>query len=159
PRPYRPQTYLILDEVTRRSLELTRTLREGTRQGSLLWFLDRTVTPMGARLLQESLLAPLTDRAAIEARLDAVAELVERQPLRQALRENLERVADLHRLSTRASTGRASPRDLAAVAQTLRRLPDVRGLLQDCQAGLLRELLKHLDPCLDLSEAVGSALA
>jgi DNA mismatch repair protein MutS len=159
PRPYRPQTHLILDEVTRRSLELTRTLREGTRQGSLLSFLDRTVTPMGARLLQESLLAPLTDRAAIEARLDAVAELVERQPLRQTLRENLEGVADLHRLSTRASTGRATPRDLASVGQTLRRLPDIRALLADCRAGLLREMLRHLDPCLDLGEAIGSALA
>ena len=67
PRPHRPDGFLVLDEVTRRSLELTRTLRDGGREGSLLSFLDRTATPMGARLLQESLLAPLTDRAAIEA--------------------------------------------------------------------------------------------
>src|SRR5204862_4101493 len=120
PRPYRPENHLLLDEATRRSLELTRTLREGKREGSLLAFLDRTVTPMGARLLQESLLAPLTDRTAIEARLDAVGEFVEAPARRRDLRDCLGRVADLHRLSTRASTGRASPRELAAVARTLR---------------------------------------
>jgi DNA mismatch repair protein MutS len=145
--------------VTRRSLELTRTLREGTRQGSLLAFLDRTVTPMGARLLQESLLAPLTERTAIEARLDAVAEFVEAHALRREVRDRLRQVADLHRLSARASTGRATPRDLAAVARTLRLLPDIHGQLANCRAGLLRELLRHLEPCPDLSQALDTALA
>jgi DNA mismatch repair protein MutS len=159
PRPYRPESHLVLDEVTRRSLELTRTLREGTREGSLLAYLDRTVTPMGARLLQESLLAPLTDRAAIEARLDAVAEFVETHALRQELRDRLAEVADLHRLSTRASTGRASPRDLAAVARTLRLLPALRARLADCRAGLLRELHRLLDPCADLCRLLDATLA
>src|SRR5262249_28041045 len=69
PRPFKADGHLVLDDVTRRSLELTRTLREGNREGSLLSYIDRTITPMGGRLLQESLLAPLTDRQAIEARL------------------------------------------------------------------------------------------
>ncbi len=159
PRPYRPESHLLLDEVTRRSLELTRTLREGTREGSLLSFLDRTVTPMGARLFQESLLAPLTDRVAIEARLDAVAEFVEAHSRRGELRGCLEQAADLHRLSTRASTGRASPRDLAAVSRTLRLLPTVQAALVDCRAGLLRELLRHLEPCPDLRAALDAGLA
>jgi DNA mismatch repair protein MutS len=159
PRPYRPDNHLILDEVTRRSLELTRTQREATREGSLLAFLDRTVTPMGARLLQESLLAPLTDRGAIAARLDAVAEFVDAHPRRSELRELLGEVADLHRLSTRASTGRASPRDLATVGRTLRLLPAIRRQLTDCWAGLLRELLRHLDPCPELAETLNNALA
>jgi DNA mismatch repair protein MutS len=159
PRPYRAENHLLLDEVTRRSLELTRTLREGTREGSLLAFLDRTVTPMGARLLQESLLAPLTDRATIEARLDAVAEFVEAHALRQELRDCLRQESDLHRLSARAGTGRASPRDLAAVARTLSLLPDVRANLAGCRAGLLRELLRHLELCPELSEALAVALA
>ena len=158
PRPYRPESHLLLDEVTRRSLELTRTLRDGNRDGSLLSFLDRTVTPMGARLLQESLLAPLTARAAIESRLDAVAELVEGNPLRQEFRESLERVSDLHRLSARASTGRASPRDLAAVGRTLRVLPAVRGRLASCRSKLLRELERHLETCPELCQALDSAL-
>jgi DNA mismatch repair protein MutS len=159
PRPYRPEGHLILDEVTRRGLELTRTLREGGREGSLLSYLDRTVTPMGARLLQESLLAPLTDRAAIEARLDAVGEFVEGHGLRRDLRGRLEQVADLNRLSGRAGTGRATPRDLAAVCRTLRLLPDLRAALAGCKAKLLRELDRHLDPCPELAKALERALA
>jgi DNA mismatch repair protein MutS len=159
PRPYRPEGHLLLDEFTRRSLELTRTLREGTREGSLLSYLDRTVTPMGARLLQESLLAPLTDRAAIDARLDAVGDLVEAHALRQGLRDRLAQAADLHRQSARAGTGRASPRDLAAVARTLRLLPDMRAELGRCRASLLRELERHLDPCPELAGALDATLA
>jgi DNA mismatch repair protein MutS len=159
PRPYRPEGHLLLDEATRRSLELTRTLRDGSREGSLLAVLDRTVTPMGARLLQESLLAPLTDRAAIEARLDAVGEFVEGHALRQELRGLLSEASDLHRLAARAATGRASPRDLGAVARTLRRLPALRLQLADRRAGLLRELERHLDTCADLSAPLDAALA
>ncbi len=159
PRPYRPEGHLLLDEVTRRSLELTRTLREGAREGSLLSYLDRTVTPMGARLFQESLLAPLTDRAAIEARLDAVAEFTAAHALRQELRGRLEEVSDLHRLSSRAATGRASPRDLTALNRTLHLLPDIRAALTKCQAKLLRELDRHLDLCPELAKTLGLALA
>jgi DNA mismatch repair protein MutS len=159
PKPYKPEGRLLLDEVTRRSLELTRTLRDGTREGSLLSFLDRTVTPMGARLLQESLLAPLTERAAIEARLEAVGELVGAHALRQEIRESLEQTADLHRLGARAGTGRASPRDLAAVARTLRLLPALRARLGGGRVGLLRELERHLETCPELSQALDAALA
>ena len=80
-QPYRPEQTLILDEVTRRSLELTRTLRDGHREGSLIGVLDRTVTPMGARFLHDALLAPLNDKPGIEARLDAVEELLHNHPL------------------------------------------------------------------------------
>jgi DNA mismatch repair protein MutS len=159
PRPYRAEGHLLLDEVTRRSLELTRTLRDGTREGSLLSFLDRTVTPMGARLFQESLLAPLTDRPAIEARLDAVAEFVADHARRQELRDRLERVADLHRLGARAAAGRASPRDLAAVARTLRLLPEGRARLANSGSKLLRELDRHLDLCPELSARLEAGLA
>jgi DNA mismatch repair protein MutS len=159
PKPHRPENYLLLDDVTRRSLELTRTLRDGGREGSLLSLLDRTVTPMGARLLQESLLAPLTDRAAIEGRLDAVAEFVEGHALRRGLRDDLEQAPDLHRLSTRASTGRATPRDLAGVARALRLLPAVRARLAGCRAGLLRELERHLETCPELCKLLDAALA
>ena len=119
-RPYRQNRFLFLDEVTRRSLELTRTLRDGGRAGSLLSVLDRTVTSMGARLLQDWIVAPLAEQIAIEARLDAVAELNEESALRAELRERLGEAFDLQRLTARVSTGRASPRDLAAVAGTLR---------------------------------------
>src|SRR5262249_7052218 len=104
-RPYRQDRFLFLDEVTRRSLELIRTMRDGGREGSLLSVLDRTVTPMGARLLQEWLVAPLADRPAIENRLDAVAELLGDHGLRQDLRGALAEAFDLQRLTSRVSTG------------------------------------------------------
>src|SRR5207249_806006 len=81
-----PARHLFLDEVTRRGLELTRTLRDGGRSGSLLSVLDRTVTPMGARMLHDWVLAPLAERRGIEERLDAVGELLEEHGLRQELR-------------------------------------------------------------------------
>jgi len=157
-RPYQADRFLLLDEVTRRSLELTKTLREGNREGSLLNCLDRTVTPMGARLLQEWVLAPLGDRAVIEARLAAVAELKDDQTLRRELREQLKEAYDLQRLTTRASTGRASPRDLAGVGSTLRLLPRIKARVTARHAALLRDLEARLELCPDLREALDGTL-
>jgi DNA mismatch repair protein MutS len=157
-RPYRQDRYLFLDEVTRRSLELTRTLREGGREGSLLSVLDRTVTPMGARLLQEWLVAPLAERGAIEGRLDAVAELLEEHQLRQELREVLGEGSDLQRLTARVSTGRASPRDLAAIGRTLRLLPRLKAKVTARQTVLLRDLETRLELCPELREILDHAL-
>jgi DNA mismatch repair protein MutS len=157
-RPYNSQNYLLLDEVTRRSLELTRTLREGNREGSLLSVLDRTVTLMGARLLQEWLLAPLNDLALINHRLDAVAEFKEEPALRQDVRGLLQESYDLQRLTARVSTGRASPRDLAAIARTLRLLPRVKARVGAPKSPLLRELEAQLELCPDLREALDRTL-
>jgi DNA mismatch repair protein MutS len=155
---YRLDRFLFLDEVTRRGLELTSTLREGERQGSLLSVIDRTVTPMGARLLQEWLVTPLAEIAPIEARLDAVGELVDEGPLRQELREHLGDGYDLQRLTTRVSTGRATPRDLAAIGRTLRLLPRVKAKITARRAALLRELESRLELCTDLRQALDAAL-
>jgi DNA mismatch repair protein MutS len=157
-RPYQQADFLILDEVTRRSLELTRTLRDGGREGSLLAVLDRTVTAMGARLLQEWLMAPLAQRPAIEKRLEAVAELKEDMSLRQDLRVNLKDAFDLQRLTSRISTGRASPRDLAAVAKTLRILPRLKAKITARRAALLRDLESRLELCADLRGALEAAI-
>ncbi len=157
-RPRAGDQFLFLDEVTRRSLELTRTLRDGGRAGSLLAVLDRTVTPMGARLLQEWIVAPLADRAAIDARLDAVAELKDEHALRQELRARLSEAFDLQRLTARVSTGRASPRDLAAVGRTLALLPRIKAKVTARRAGLLRDLEARLELCPDLREAIETAL-
>lgn len=157
-RPFRAEQFLTLDEVTRRSLELTRTLRDGNRDGSLLSVLDRTVTPMGARMLHDSLLAPLAERAAIEARLDAVEELLKEHALRADLRELLAAGRDLQRLTTRISTARATPKDLAAVAHTLRLLPKFKARITGRKATALAELEGRLELCPDLREALDSAL-
>jgi DNA mismatch repair protein MutS len=157
-RPYSQERYLFLDEVTRRSLELTRTLRDNARAGSLLSVLDRTATPMGARLLQEWILAPLADRAAINGRLDAVAELLEEHGLRQNLRAALGESLDLQRLTARVSTGRASPRDLAAVRRTLALLPRLKGVVAGRQAPHLRDLESRLEACPELREMLEATL-
>jgi DNA mismatch repair protein MutS len=157
-RPYRQHNFLFLDEVTRRSLELTRTLRDGGREGSLLSVLDRTVTPMGARLSQDWLVAPLADRPAINARLDAVAELKDDHGLRQELRAGLGEAYDLQRLASRASTGRASPRDLGSVLHTLKLLPRIKAKVTARRSALLCDLEARLELCPDLREALDAAL-
>ncbi|HEY8503181.1 MAG TPA: DNA mismatch repair protein MutS, partial [Gemmataceae bacterium] len=158
-RPYQASEVLTLDEVTRRSLELTRTLRDGAREGSLLSVIDRTVTAMGARLLHDALLAPLTNREAIEARLDAVEELLGDHGLRADVRQLLGSTFDLQRLTSRVSTARATPRDLAAVAKTLRLLPRFKAKLTGRRARLLSELEQRLELCPDLRELLDAALA
>jgi DNA mismatch repair protein MutS len=157
-RPYRHAQFLFLDEVTRRSLELTRTLRDSQREGSLLSMLDRTVTAMGARLLQEWVLAPLAERPAIEARLDAVAELMGEHHLREELRGALKEGFDLQRLTARVSAARASPRDLSALARTLRLLPRIKAKVTARRAAMLRELESRLELCPDLRELLDRAL-
>src|SRR5262245_40810113 len=157
-RPHRAEAHLYLDEVTRRSLELTRTLRDGAREGSLLSVIDRTVTPMGARLLHDSVLAPLAEKAAIEARLDAVGELLTDHGLRRDLRDLLEGATDLQRLTARVSTARANPKDLAAVARTLRLLPKLKAKITGRKAAVLAELENKLKLCPDLRESLDRAL-
>jgi DNA mismatch repair protein MutS len=157
-QPFRQEEVLLLDEVTRRSLELTRGLRDGDRQGSLLSVLDRTVTPMGARLLHDWLVTPLAVRSAIDQRLDAVEELAGENALRGDLRSGLEECFDLPRLTARVSTGRALPRDLGAIARTLRLLPRIKAKVTARRAALLRDLEARLELCPDLRTALDSAL-
>ncbi|OWK45265.1 DNA mismatch repair protein MutS [Fimbriiglobus ruber] len=158
-RAYRPESVLVLDEVTRRSLELTRTHRDNLREGSLLALIDRTVTPMGARFLHDTLLAPLKDRTAIEARHDAVEELLNDHQLRGTLRDLLDATSDLQRLTTRVSTARATPKDLAAVARTLRLLPKFKAKLAGRKAPLLGDMDAKLELCPDLRDLLDRALA
>jgi DNA mismatch repair protein MutS len=157
-RPFAENRYLFLDEVTRRGLELTRTLRDNSRDGSLLSVIDRTVTPMGARLLQEWLVAPLADRAAIDARLDAVGELMNEHSLRRELRSVLGEALDLPRLTARVSTGRASPKDLSAVARTLALLPKIKAKVTARRSALICDLESRLELCPDLRESLDAAL-
>jgi DNA mismatch repair protein MutS len=147
---------LIVDEPSRRNLELSRTIVGGSRKGSLLDALDYTVTPMGARLLTRRLLAPLRDVRQIRARLETVEQLFADSGLRQDLRELLEQVYDLERLNSRVVLGSANPRDLLAIRNSLARLPAIKkclapvppgGLLQTIGTGLdeLREIKTLLD--------------
>ncbi|MBW8883426.1 MAG: DNA mismatch repair protein MutS, partial [Planctomycetia bacterium] len=127
--PYRSGELLEIDEATRRSLEITRTIRGGSRDGSLLAVIDKTITPMGARLLADWLANPLTNAERINARLDAVNDLLSENPLRELVRDQLGGVYDLERLLARVTTGRASPRDLSFICRTLAALPKLKAKL------------------------------
>jgi DNA mismatch repair protein MutS len=177
--PYQSGELLELDEATRRSLEISRTIRTGERNGSLLAVIDQTVTPMGARLLADWIANPLTNVAAIDARLEAVALLVTDDALREFLREQLRGVYDLQRLLARVATGRASPRDLSFVCRTLAALPKLKERLSGagipachsapeetarladknvCPTDLLSSLTERLDVCPEIHAALASAL-
>ncbi len=155
---YQPGTTLEIDESSRRSLEISRTLRDGRRDGTLLSVLDRTMTAMGSRLLANWVANPLTDLTAIDDRLDGVAELVEASGTSDELREQLRRVYDVERLVTRVSTGRATPRDLSFLAKTLRMLPSVKAKLSARRSRLLQRCEAELDLCPDLRVRLDAAL-
>ncbi|MFW6171048.1 MAG: DNA mismatch repair protein MutS [Planctomycetota bacterium] len=156
--PYRVGRYLEIDESTRRSLEISRTMREGRRAGSLLAVIDHATTPMGSRLLSDWVAAPLTDDAAINARLDAVEELLSEPRIRGELRDRLKGIYDLERLLARVATGRASPRDLSFVGRTLASLPPIKSLLRERTSRLLGDLDSRLHPCRDLRDQLEAAL-
>ena len=126
--PYKASHYLVLDDGTRISLELTADYH-GDRKGSLLFILDRTVTPMGARRLRQWLLYPLMDETAIRCRHEGVQELVENYGLRQELKLSLGQIQDLERLAGRTVSGAALPKDLVAIKETLRAVSQTRRLL------------------------------
>jgi DNA mismatch repair protein MutS len=156
--PYRRAGILAIDEMTRRSLELTRTLRDAKREGSLMQVIDRTSTPMGARLLAEWLTAPLTELAPITERHEAVAELLKDSALRADLRAALEEANDLERLAARIGTGRATPRDLIGLARTLALLPRIKSRLTARQAKRLSDLEGMLELCPEVRAVIESAI-
>jgi DNA mismatch repair protein MutS len=150
---------LPLDEMTRRNLELVEPLRAGAEGATLLAVIDRTLTPMGGRLLRRWLLAPLVEPAAINARLDAVQVLRGDGRGRERLREALDGVRDLERLAGRAALGRATPRELGALRDSILRLPDVAGALGGVEG---RERAAHLETAshgFDLLKDLGEELA
>ncbi|MBD0267254.1 MAG: DNA mismatch repair protein MutS [Cyanobacteria bacterium Co-bin8] len=132
--------YLVIDHQTRRNLEITQTARDGTFNGSLLWALDRTVTPMGSRALRRWLLQPLLNISGIQARQDTIAELVHDSSLRQVLHQRLKQIYDLERLAGRAGSGTANARDLIALAESFARLPELAALVAQAQSPYLKAL-------------------
>ncbi|OLB09224.1 MAG: DNA mismatch repair protein MutS [Gemmatimonadetes bacterium 13_2_20CM_69_27] len=164
PRVVRRGAVLPLDDMTRRNLELVESLRPdgGVTGTTVLEVLDRTMTSMGARLLRRWLLAPLVDPGAINARLDAVEVLVRDPRGRDRVREALDGVRDLERLAGRAALGRATPRELGALRDSIARLPDVRSALDGLEArgraAALEQAAEHFDLLADLGEELARAL-
>jgi len=145
---------LILDESTRRNLELVENLVDGSPRGTLLSVLDQTHTPMGGRLLRDWILRPLSRREPIQDRLDAVEELAFRTRTRNDLEDALARIRDLDRLVARLTFGRANPRDLASLANSLRGVGAAMEAGAELNAPLLRIQVKTLDPHEKLAERI-----
>ena len=155
---YQPGKILEIDQATRRSLELTRTIREGRREGSLIDVINRTVTPMGARQLSDWLANPLTDIEQINLRLEGVDEFVRDEHLRTDLRASMSEVYDLQRLLSKITTGRAGPRDLSFVGRTLARLPKIKALMTGRKSKLISELENEIHLCPEIRAEIESAL-
>jgi DNA mismatch repair protein MutS len=155
----RPGGVMALDEMTRRNLELVESLRGGSVEGTLLSVLDRTGTPMGARLLRQWILAPLTDRRAVDARLDAVAMLSADAVSREAMRNAIDDVRDIERLAAKAAAGRSTPRELRALGDSLTALPAVADALRRvATTGRLAQMLATWDDAGELASEICSVL-
>lgn len=142
---YRVQDFMVIDETTKRNLELTQSLFDQTPKGSLFWVLDETMTPMGSRKLRQWLNYPLMDVMAIERRLDAVSELKEKKIERKRVREVLKGIQDIERLATRIFLGHANGRDLVGLKHSLRHLPDLKILLQAFTSSFLKEIAQEIE--------------
>ncbi|MFZ5975541.1 MAG: DNA mismatch repair protein MutS [Bacillota bacterium] len=149
---------LLIDATARRNMELTRSLRDGSKKGTLLELLDKTRTAMGARLLRRWIEQPLQDVQAIDARLDAVDELVHDVALAQGLKDALSGIYDIERLASRVAYASVNARDLLALAQSLRALPVVAGVLHKASSSLLQTLLISLDELTDVVDLIDKAV-
>lgn len=150
--------YMLIDSSSRRNLELTETLREKQKRGSLLWVLDKTKTAMGARMLRSFVEQPLIDRIEIEKRHEAIEELNGQVITREEIREYLNPIYDLERLIGRISYQTANPRDLIAFRSSLEMLPHIRTLLEEFSSPLLSEIRENLDPLTDLQSLIQEAI-
>ncbi len=155
-RAYSTNDFMVLDQFTRRNLELTETIRARQTRGSLLDVLDRTITSMGARLLRSWVNQPLLDLNRLNARLDAVEALAADETLRLELQTALKNISDIERLTNRLLIGRAGPRDLAGLQTSLNAIPVLRGLIESIPA--LKALHSKLDACPEICDKINRAL-
>ena len=156
--PYLTSKYMLLDSSTRRNLELTETLREKQKRGSLLWVLDKTKTAMGARTLRQYIEQPLIDKAEIEERLNGVEALCSQAMTRDELREYLNPIYDLERLLGKVSYKTANPRDLIAFCNSLKMLPSIKVLLQDFSEKILISIQEQMDDLSDICSLIERAI-
>ncbi len=153
-KAYVSGNFMLIDSSTRRNLELTETLREKDKRGSLLWVLDKTKTAMGARTLRSYIEQPLVKKNEIEDRLDAIEELNQNFMSREELREYLNPVYDLERLITRITYRTANPRDLIAFRNSIQVLPGIKMVLEEFHSNLFLHIKEDLDTLEDLYQLI-----
>lgn len=155
---YNDSYFMELDLTARRNLELTETMRNKEKKGSLLWVLDHTQTSMGKRLLKAYIEQPLIKPAIIINRLDAVEQLCRQSVIREELSDQLSGVYDIERLMTRVMYKTATPRDLKALSLTALKMPDIKMLLENFNSRLLRELNQNIHTLTEISGLIENAL-
>lgn len=155
---YSSEKYMALDMIARRNLEITETIRDRSKKGSLLWVLDKTSTSMGGRLLRRWLEKPLMDVKEIERRLESVEELKGSAMRRGSIAEVLDRVYDIERLTGKISYGTVNAKDMVALKNSLQQLPDLKNILADSKSELLRNLYEELDTLEDVAKLIDSAI-
>lgn len=157
-RFYNTGDFLVLDEVTRRNLELFQSSLTQSRSGSLLDIIDWTITPMGGRLLRQWLSQPLCRLEPLLERQEAVAELVAQPTIRAGFRHHLDAIVDLERIVGRLVLGSVTPRELVALRRSMVTLPTIEGILRTCQSALLASLATAWDNVADLATLIAAAL-
>ncbi|MFQ5862595.1 MAG: DNA mismatch repair protein MutS [Candidatus Brocadiales bacterium] len=155
---FHTQDTLLMDAATQRGLELLETVRTRQNEGSLVWVLDKTCTPMGARLLKEWILFPLISVEKIRFRQEGVSELCGNHTLRESLRSLLKEISDMERISTRVSSGRTNARDLVSLKNSLEVLPRVKEALSVADSGGLCALCDGLEDVEEARVLVAAAL-
>lgn len=151
---YEPSYYLRMDHYSKYNLELTRSIRSGKKQGTLLWLLDETRTAMGGRLLKQWLDRPLIQKKQIEDRQIKVAELLDHYFERSNLQDELVKVYDLERLAGRVAFGSVNGRDLIQLKTSLRQIPKIQHVLSDLDDKVFGEMLAKLDPVDDIADLI-----
>jgi len=147
---YQNYDYMVLDHSCCKNLEITKSLRDGQKKGSLLWVLDKTSTAMGARLLKQWIKQPLIDILKIKQRQDAIEELFDDYFLRADLKEQLKNISDVERLIGKIVCGNANARDLLAIKNTLMRLPKIKKVITQCNSSLMKNIYEQIDPLEDI---------
>ena len=156
--PYELSEYMILDAATRKNLELVETLREKNKYGSLLWAIDRTKTNMGARLLKSWICQPLKNLSEIMARQNSVSELVQKEDVRFALGEYLEKIYDIQRLSTRMSNGSASPKDFVDIKLSLNLLPKLFDITENLEYDMFASVREYREQMEDYATMIENTI-
>jgi DNA mismatch repair protein MutS len=155
---YQVQDFMVIDEVTKRNLELTQSLFEQGKKGSLFWVLDETMTPMGSRKLKQWLNYPLMDIQEIERRLEGISELREKKIERKQLRESLKGIQDIERLASRIFLGHANARDLIGLKNSLKNLPVFKTVLQKFISSVIEKFTSEIEDFDDLFQLLESSI-
>ena len=155
---YEIKDFLLMDAASKKSLDLLQNARTGKKHGSLYWLLDETKTAMGTRMLRFWIDRPLVSVSAIQKRQTIIQAFLDHFFERSDLTETLKGVYDIERLASRVSFGKANPKDLLQLANTLSNVPAIKGVLTEMKADVLTQLIEQLDPMPDLLELITSAI-